>query len=278
MKLIKYGAKDAAFSIKELMIVITVVAVIGSVAAVFLLKSKGAAKSSGCENNLRQIYTASAMYTESNGKKLPYASFTKDDAHQTAWDSLVQTYMRAAMKTDPNRPPPSATTISKLFLCPADTLPGVVWGKKSQPRRTYSMTPHTMQAPNWPPSPTNSTGLGLVWSFRKTGNASVEAYTTNKVPAFLVDTLLDPKNIIMFTEQVKSNNVVFNSSGSTVNYTGNHLDSSIPSETFQEGRMYYLMLDGHVEYLFPDQTVGATGEIGQDSKKHQGLWTVRPGD
>jgi hypothetical protein len=38
------------------------------------------------------------------------------------------------------------------------------------------------------------------------------------------------------------------------------------------------MVDGHVEFLSPDQTVGATGEAGENPRKHLGMWTIRAKD
>jgi len=268
----------SGFGLKELLITVSVVAVLAVLAFAFLRKSKTASTSDVCTSNLKQLYTAAALYTAQNGNKLPYAIRTVDDSKQTSWDILISSYLRSTMNTDSNRPPPSASIANKVLLCPFDKMEGVFWGGKVQPRRTYAMTPHTMATNQWPPSPTNATGLGLVWSPRRTGPGSITNKFANGLPAFRVDTLLETKNIIFLTEQAKTNNVLNNSSGAIVNYTGNHLDASIAPKDYHEGKINYLMADGHVEMLLPEQTVGATGEVGTKAEKHFGLWTVRPGD
>ncbi len=278
MKLKRVTAGWAAFALKELLIIMAVLVVLAGLAIALLISNKRNASARVCENNLRQIFAATAAYSKQSNAKLPYAFISKADSEQTSWDSLIKPFMQAALRTDPNVPPPSGNMIAKIFLCPDDKLPGPFWGGREQPRRTYAMPPHTMEDPNWPPGPNNDTGLGLVWSFRKKGYASVKSIPTNGLPAFTLDALLDPKGTLYLTEEAKTNNVIFNSSGAIVYYTGNQLDARIQPGEYHHGKLSYLMADGHVKTLYPEQTVGPGGDVGTDGRKHHGMWTVRPGD
>jgi prepilin-type processing-associated H-X9-DG protein len=170
--------------------------------------------------------------------------------------------------------------LGKLLHCPSDTLPRAGAGGP----RSYAMSAHDMRQKNWPPGPNNSTGVGLSWTFGPKGDKPPpeRVYNfkeTNKQAVIKISMLPSPKDTLLLTELIATNNGAWRSPRSAIRYTGEHLNTNQMNPlVFHDGTINYLMVDGHVETLQPSQTVGPTGQAGTNAAKHFGIWTIKAGD
>jgi len=270
-----------AFGRMELVITIAVVVVLGILATVFTVRGKSGGAASVCVSNLKQLGMGMAMYTGANDQKLPYAFIHHDNAKQFVWDGLMGSYLRAAIRGDDKSKP--APELGNLLLCPEDKVPPLEFAVKyGFPRRTYAMPWHSMDNMNWPVASTNTTGVGLWWASYGQGNTSIKQltnYLAGGLPAIRLTMIPDPMETMLLTEQAKSNNIARNSSGGRIKYTADHLETEvIDPASYQEGRINYLMIDGHVETLSPEATVGPRGRTGAGWNTHFGIWSIRAGD
>ena len=106
------GQKNAeAFTLTELVTVVAAVAllILAGMAAVseFRYKSRELA----CMANLRQLGVAMSLYEKGNGGRLPFAFIEYSPDKFISWDRLIEAYA------------PSGSGQSRLFRCPADTIP-----------------------------------------------------------------------------------------------------------------------------------------------------------
>ncbi len=282
------GSKIAAFTRVELAVVIGLVVLLGGLAALFVRRTAFRSKPNVCAENLRQLGAAMSIYTFSNDTKLPYASLVYTTRDQSTWDTLLSPTLRAEMKKvlgNPNVAAPSQSSVNRLLLCPSDTIPAAAWAQKYKlHRRTYSITRHNMGPANWPPGPNNATGVGLSWTFglRGTNPPSAKIYNfnaTNRQASVRMPMLLKPGETLLLTEHAWTNNIIANAAGAWIDRTSDHVEQSLlPAENYHGGRFNYLTADGHADLLLPDQTVGPKGEVGEDPRKHGGMWTIRADD
>ncbi len=276
---------ELAFTRVELLLVIAIVGVLASIGYMQVGRVKPVVKESVCVNNLKELAKGMAMYQQQYSEKLPMAYVRFSDNKFFNWDVLLIDYLRANMRTDPTKPAPSGDAVNKFLLCPEDVIPGVKWGPKQAKRRTYSMPNHDMHPSNWPPGPDNNTGVGLYWTVgAKQGlNTLANFYAfSNNVPAFRAAMILEPDDTLLVTEHAYFRNILANPGGSIIKTTGEHIHDAPEAEkkltTLHGGKISYMMVDGHVESLFPDQTVGFTGGVSSNVNTHRGMWTIRAKD
>jgi prepilin-type processing-associated H-X9-DG protein len=272
--------KQGAFGRGELIITIAVVFILIILGAIFIRKSKGGSTSNVCLSNLKLLGTGITMYTQANAQKLPYAFIHVSNTKQSVWDNLVGSYVQAAVQSEGSA---SATGAGRLLQCPEDKVPPLEFAAKNGlPRRTYALPWHTMDRLNWPPAATNATGVGLWWASYGQGNTAVSNLTSflaGGLPAIRMDMISDAAQTMLLTEQAKSNNIAGNSSGARIRYTAEHLEEGVvnPAE-YHSGKIQYLMVDGHVETLLPEETVGPKGKPGKVWNTHFGIWSIKPND
>lgn len=285
MKILFVNGRQSAkaFGRTDLLVVVGVVGILAFLGTVYIAHASTKSKTAICMNSLKQLGFATDMYSQANQQKLPYAMVHRADTNQSSWDRLLNPFLRASLRgKDMSVPPPSQAKVNELLLCPEDTVKPIAFAVKYKlPRRTYSMPWHDMNKANWPPASTNATGIGLWWAAYGRDLYSIEALDgySNNIPAFKKDMILDPAATLLLTEQAKPNNIAGNTSGARIKCTADHLEAKViePSD-YHDGKINYLMVDGHVETLLPAQTVGHTGQAGNDPRTHLGMWTVRPGD
>ncbi|MEW6303689.1 MAG: prepilin-type N-terminal cleavage/methylation domain-containing protein [Verrucomicrobiota bacterium] len=275
------------FSRIELVVVLAATALLGVMLVPFLSKSRVKGQASSCVANMKKIGEAMAIYSRENAGKLPYAYILYTNERQTSWDTLLG----ARLGTPKPEPPPkngirvNVAPVPEALHCPTDTLAPASWAEKYQlKRRSYSMTRHDMLPQNWPPKFDNATGAGLWWTFGAKGDRppAERIYNhgaTNQQAAVTMSMLLMPKNIMLVTEQISSHNIAANGSRSFITRTLDHCETNgIAPDLLHGGRFNYLLADGHVESLFPEETVGPNGKAGQHVSAHQGIWTIRVDD
>jgi prepilin-type processing-associated H-X9-DG protein len=233
----------AAFSRIELVIVIFVLILFGSVGVAFIGRSQQA-KIVQCASNLKQLGVGMALYTKENDSQLPFAYIQYTEWESVAWDGLIYPYVIGGSQI-------SSSSLDKkydLLRCPADV------GDRS---RTYAMPQHDMSLANWPPGPENRTGVGLWWScWQDGGNASLSYVLSHfdAVPAVRLGMIHAPADTLLLTEHASSENSMFSYRGATISGPSEHLDTKTSRMTrYHNGKFNYLMVDGHVELLLPAQ-------------------------
>jgi prepilin-type processing-associated H-X9-DG protein len=277
----------AAFTRVELATVAGVLIAIVSLGAVWIVKPRHISREAQCAINLKALGAAMAMYEQANNDRLPYAMIRYPAAeakNDKTWDTLIYPFV----------PPNDRGLAQKHFLqCPADTLPA----KGDQRRRTYSMPAHNMIKQDWPPGTNNGTGVGLWWTYYGKNMAALKtilpktsAPSTNsnaevsivqpKLPAISLSMIQAPAATLLLTEHAAAGNLAFNFSGSTIGGPSEHLDKKVlKAEEYHDGKINYLMVDGHAEMLFPLQSIGQHDPRDTNPEiERPNIWTIRAND
>jgi prepilin-type processing-associated H-X9-DG protein len=255
----------AAFNCIELLVVIATLAVLAILALAAIDGLRQKSRETACLGNLRQLGVAMSLYEKSNEERLPFAFVEYSSSSFVSWDRLIYSYVPASGQ-------------NHLLRCPSDTISA----KGSDPRRTYSMPKHAMDKRDWPPASDNMSGVGLWWAPRGREYASLSSLNsktkgkTNAIPAISTDMILSPDATMLLTEQAQANNLEFNYSGATVDNPAKQLDTKvIKIGRYHGGKFNYLMVDGHVEWLSPLESMGENDPVYDDTgKKFQNIWTI----
>jgi prepilin-type processing-associated H-X9-DG protein len=254
-----------------------------------------AEKLAQCASDLKQLGMAMAMYAQDNDERLPYAYITFRG--YIAWDSLLKPFVARTGGGDAAgviNAKSLAEQGKEVFLCPADTIPP---SKLKRLRRSFSMPAHNMAPADWPVGPTSSSGVGLSWSDHAKGiGASTNlflpasgadtpftiktAQAAGPIPAVRMSMIPAPDRTLLLTEQANSNNILWDYHGAVVRSAHEQLDeNSLSMDRYHQGQFNYLMVDAHVETLFPAQSAGKEDAVGLRGVDHVGnVWTIRPDD
>lgn len=297
-----------AFTLIELLVVIAIIAILAAMLLPALAKAKMKAQATSCMNNLKQVGTATMMYIGDNSEKIPYGLVRLDSGHDITWDDLLNTYVGGSLQLVNGNFGASqdyyqllipVAKSSKTFRCPSDKLsittswvsaPTTQWG-----RRSYSINQHNMSpnAPNWPPTSVSPTGVGLWWdwyspiggaaSLQQTWNtAEASAYSSNYWPSRQTSirhaTVIDGVGTIFVAERVDPNNILGASTQGSILYPSQHFSTAagVPtSANYHNGLLNYLFMDGHVDFLSPNATLGATNV---NQSLQTGMWTITAND
>lgn len=270
----------------EVLLVVAIVAVLAVLGVFGLKKFKRNSRDNACMNNLRLIGNAASMYTLNSASRLPYAYVRYNNQDNHSWDAFMGGNLGSLWISEHGG---DSTATNKLYapllLCPQDTVAPASWAQKFRGlRRSYSMPRHDMQANNWPPGANNNTGIGLWWDFGGKGEKppSDKIYNfqqTNQQAAVNLGMILNPVGTMFATEQISPNNILGISSGAFITKTADQLGTNtIPAAQHHQGKFNYLMVDGHVELLTPQESVGPKGKAGHLIGGHHGIWTIRADD
>ncbi len=89
-----------------------------------------------------------------------------------------------------------------------------------------------------------------------------------------------PASTLLLTEHAEAANLAFDVSGATIPGPNEHVDKKeINPDQFHGGKINYLMVDGHVELLYPLESIGKQDpKDPNNDKRHPNIWTIRPED
>lgn len=247
----KVRIKSFGFTLTELIVAIAIAAILLSLAVNTGFKAISNARTSECAQHLRQIGVATIAYAQDNGSRLPLGMYYDGQGGYFSWDKEITPYLIGSSYADQDR-----MCIGKYIACPADTAPHIQYTNPSRSSRSYAM----IRA--------NNRGVAVA----VTGGPA-------KPVGPKLAAILSPSKTFMFSEFPAvisrgddSDNVVGGTAYSVVDGPNNQLQTTYRRD-LHVGRFNYLYIDGHVEFLNPNDTIGK----GSPSLPG-GAWTIDPKD
>jgi prepilin-type processing-associated H-X9-DG protein len=262
--------REAAFSLFEVIVVIIACSVLAGILWIYSVKSHQKAVISRCVANLKQLGLGMALYEEANDTQLPYACLKYNNNNFETWDHLIYPFVREETDITGIATPQEFLSAERIFRCPADRIKAQANVANAR-RRTYSMAGHYPDKKNWPLGPDNNTGVGLSWT--DTPNTEFDSidnviHASGHIPSFRLNMIPAPAGTLILAEKPRAANILFNFNNAEIAKAAESLSAALPDQ-YHKGRFNYLMVDGHVETLLPEQTMG---------KPIGNIWTIRPDD
>jgi prepilin-type N-terminal cleavage/methylation domain-containing protein/prepilin-type processing-associated H-X9-DG protein len=267
----EYDSRNAqrAFTLIELLVVIAIIGILAGILLPVLNQARGKGQAAGCLSNLKQIGVALEMYADDNNGWLPPAAVS-GSAGGASFDRLVAPYMGqiSANVTAPNLD----SQWAKVWKCPTDKIPRL--HPTSLPR-SYSINVRL----------DNFTGLYGMFDA-----VDLPGYGGLGVNSAAID---DPSGTIMVCEHPFSWNEYGYDSRSGCGcpdasvapdnycqFKGEPLDqdSSGQFPPWHSQGWNYLFVDGHVQWLTPQQTLGGVKKAAGTMGTPYGMWTPQRGD
>jgi prepilin-type processing-associated H-X9-DG protein len=276
------------FTIIELLITIAVLVILISLLQPSLQNALKVARGVMCENNLKNIGVAMAGYTNDFNRFTPYYNYkvSSGPGNLVTWDDLLgQGY--DGRNLTPEQMDAAYLSLNKedknshAYLCPLDNgdwrtnptgISSIDEPKAYAQARTYSINGF---ASNGGTNHPESSRLGI------TGRINGSSGVPSKPWSLATTDLIVPHQTIAITERPGLgfagggwNRIVINITWQDgIVMEGFGLNPLINKRYHNNGYMY-LMADGHVENLTPEETMGPNGTMGSP----KGLWSRLPND
>ncbi|MBC8101302.1 MAG: DUF1559 domain-containing protein [Cytophagales bacterium] len=294
------------FTLIELLVVIAIIAILAAILFPVFAQAREKARQTACLSNMKQISTATMMYTQDYDEVFPRSIFFKDpsapysnfDANIT-WDVVVAPYIkngRAGARIGANGVD-DFSIVGKggeVFACPSDSKDRVDYLPDGQfGRRTYALVSSWRGASNGqqqgviPRSIDGSTG-------GTQADQSTRTRSLAEVPS--------PASSLLLAENPRSKSAtnwafgyevmsalhqqMYHEGDGDVDYFGDTgvKEARLPvNKPHHSSGWNYGFADGHVKWHRPEQTVGANGsfKLNQDQYgqyNDNGFWTLDPND
>ncbi len=242
----------------ELLVVISIIAILAAMLLPALSSAREIAKSTKCAGQLKQLGYATMNYAGDNVDTLPFGGHSYAANDQVSWDDLLGSSYdgRKLTETEIHRGNFAipAYRQPELYKCPSDP---ASWPGSAI--RSYSMNRGANAGSGSTPNP-----VGGIWGVTLISGL---AYSHANPWSAKLTTISRPSSVICMTEQHMNTNMLGNASGSCVSNPDNQI-ANYPAG--HSGRFNYLFVDGHAQSMRPVDTIAP----GASMSTPKGMWTI----
>jgi prepilin-type N-terminal cleavage/methylation domain-containing protein/prepilin-type processing-associated H-X9-DG protein len=253
---------EAAFTLVELLIVISIIAILAAMLLPALKNAKDSALKMLCGSNMRQLGIALACYPEDYNDFMPLAG---SKVTNITWDDVIRDYLGGPLSLSQMEAEmaPQYWSGNEMFICPADNIPKSPGFGYEENKRSFTGN-MCWQAPN------GGTGKSYLHGVMGRSSTSELWVKTPMIEDFSGTFLLMEKPMSWISQGYQPH-----SGEEQIDHLMNAGGGNAKPEGFHGGYRYnFLYVDGHVDNRNPYNTNGAGGTL----TNPYGPWTREKGD